>query len=356
MVKSIVSGAYRTYRSHWQHWCLFVVELDLPFIFLDEYIPQDVGLIMSWFAIACATRGNNKQGKGNIERTYKGKKSAIIYFHRLLRDHTPVLTGATLVLIERAYKKMQSSTPHPMHAFTASMLRAARAHFSIETVWGELGFNCMVVSYFYLCRGGEMWLYAGKKPPAYDGSNVQWTAAELDELADLADHRVQYDEVRLYDAAGIELFAPHFGSAEYVTIKFLHSKADQIGRGDVIRHKRSGCPILCPVLAAARAKTARWSLHQSNGLALGGALSAGIKAQRIGAIIKSVAKSFRKNPSDYALHSIRIGGATAMFSAGLDSLVIKLAGRWSSWCVELYTRIGEGAMDHAAKAIVASSL
>ena len=90
-------------------------------------------------------------------------------------------------------------------------------------------------------------------------------------------------------------------------------------------------------------------------IAIGGVLSAGIKAYRIVTIIKKVVKAFDKNPSDYALHSIRIGAATAMFGAGNGSLVIKLAGRWSSMCVELYTRMGEGALADAAKAIVSSS-
>lgn len=111
--------------------------------------------IVSWFAIACATKGNNTQGKGNQIGTYKSKKSAIVWFHRVLRNFTPIFTGADLVLIEKWYENFTSS-PHPKQSFTVSMLCAARNFFPIDTLRGQIGYNCFVLSFFYLCRGGEM--------------------------------------------------------------------------------------------------------------------------------------------------------------------------------------------------------
>ena len=189
-----------------------------------------------------------------------------------------------------------------------------------------------------------MWLYFIPREPAYSGTDVEWSQADLEELADKSDHRIRYNEVRIWDKFGNELHAPNFHGADSVSIKFLHSKADQLGRNDEIRHKLSGCETICPVLSAVRAKMARWALYKSHKVPLVGPLSAGIKAHKIASVIESVAKSFGKNPDHYALHSIRIGAATAMFNAGFDSLVIKLAG------------IGDGAMDVAAKAIVSGSM
>ena len=40
----------------------------------------------------------------------------------------------------------------------------------------------------------------------------------------------------------------------------------------------------------------------------------------------------------FGLHSLRIGGATALFVAGADPLVIRTMGRWSSDCYRLYVR------------------
>ncbi|OWY99236.1 hypothetical protein PHMEG_00029797, partial [Phytophthora megakarya] len=42
----------------------------------------------------------------------------------------------------------------------------------------------------------------------------------------------------------------------------------------------------------------------------------------------------------YGSHSLRSGGATTLFNAGLDGLAVKLFGRWKTDAVERYTRIG----------------
>ena len=44
------------------------------------------------------------------------------------------------------------------------------------------------------------------------------------------------------------------------------------------------------------------------------------------------------DPSQFGTHSLRIGGATALFAAGADPTVIRTMGRWSSDCYRLYVR------------------
>ena len=45
-----------------------------------------------------------------------------------------------------------------------------------------------------------------------------------------------------------------------------------------------------------------------------------------------------RDPSHFGSHSLRIGGATALFAAGADPTVIRTMGRWSSDCYRLYVR------------------
>ena len=45
-----------------------------------------------------------------------------------------------------------------------------------------------------------------------------------------------------------------------------------------------------------------------------------------------------QDPAQYGAHSYRIGGATALFAAGADPMVIRTMGRWSSDCYRLYVR------------------
>lgn len=54
--------------------------------------------------------------------------------------------------------------------------------------------------------------------------------------------------------------------------------------------------------------------------------------------IQAAMLDFGEDPKHFGLHSLRIGGATALFAAGADPLVIRTMGRWSSDCYRLYVR------------------
>ena len=49
-------------------------------------------------------------------------------------------------------------------------------------------------------------------------------------------------------------------------------------------------------------------------------------------------RSVGLNPEEFGTHSMRIGGATALFAAGADPTVIRTMGRWSSDIYRLYVR------------------
>ncbi|EGZ19599.1 hypothetical protein PHYSODRAFT_435673, partial [Phytophthora sojae] len=55
--------------------------------------------------------------------------------------------------------------------------------------------------------------------------------------------------------------------------------------------------------------------------------------------LKHAAERVGHEPDSYGSHSLRSGGASALFNAGYDSLAIKLFGRWRSDAVERYTRM-----------------
>ena len=48
--------------------------------------------------------------------------------------------------------------------------------------------------------------------------------------------------------------------------------------------------------------------------------------------------SIGEDPTQFGTHSYRIGGATSLFAAGADPMVIRTMGRWSSDCYRLYVR------------------
>ena len=55
-------------------------------------------------------------------------------------------------------------------------------------------------------------------------------------------------------------------------------------------------------------------------------------------IVRQIVVALGLDPDMYGAHSLRIGGATALFAAGADPMVIRTMGRWSSDCYRLYVR------------------
>ena len=54
--------------------------------------------------------------------------------------------------------------------------------------------------------------------------------------------------------------------------------------------------------------------------------------------VRLVMRAVGEDPLQFGAHSLRIGGATALFAAGADPIHIRTMGRWSSDCWRLYVR------------------
>ena len=56
-------------------------------------------------------------------------------------------------------------------------------------------------------------------------------------------------------------------------------------------------------------------------------------------VIKHLMACVGSDPARFGAHSLRIGGATAALSAGVPPQTIRLMGRWSSDCYDVYLRL-----------------
>ena len=55
-------------------------------------------------------------------------------------------------------------------------------------------------------------------------------------------------------------------------------------------------------------------------------------------LVKTLASYCGDEPTSFGAHSLRIGGATALFAAGATQTIIRTMGRWSSDIYRLYVR------------------
>ena len=63
-----------------------------------------------------------------------------------------------------------------------------------------------------------------------------------------------------------------------------------------------------------------------------------ITTEAVRDLVKSLMQRLGEDPSEFGSHSLRIGGATALFASGASPTVIRTMGRWSSDLYKLYVR------------------
>ncbi|OWZ03562.1 hypothetical protein PHMEG_00024683 [Phytophthora megakarya] len=115
------------------------------------------------------------------------------------------------------------------------------------------------------------------------------------------------------------------------------TQVDQFGKGTRRVMSRSNHAWRCPVRAA-------WYLvkrHKALNIEANSLLCKIDSMQNLHVLdlvkaIKHAAELADEDPNKYGSHSLRSGGATALFNAGFVSLAAKRFGRWSSDAVERY--------------------
>ena len=78
--------------------------------------------------------------------------------------------------------------------------------------------------------------------------------------------------------------------------------------------------------------------HEANTPMFRKANGAAFTTDDIRDIVRQICFAIGEDPTLFGAHSLRIGGATALFAAGADPIHIKTMGRWSSDCYRLYVR------------------
>ena len=125
----------------------------------------------------------------------------------------------------------------------------------------------------------------------------------------------------------------NLSEAEEIVIYLHGSKTDQFNQGAVRNHYRSGDPKLCPVEALARMQRAL--PDRFRGAECGDPLfryenGAAVTREEVQGLLQLAAIADGQPASRYGSHSLRIGGATAIYMTSQDLEHVKRYGRWAS--------------------------
>ena len=252
--------------------------------------------------------------------TIKGYLAAVRNFH-VVQGAVDPLSGCERVRLQlRGIRREQGDNRLFMKPMTPEMLRWARVHIfnnlagsqHQRTLWAAL-----LAAFFGLLRNSE---YTPKGTQPFD-----------------ARRQLTRGDCLLVERPGARSFAVLF---------IGRSKADVFGYGQSVTLGATGGP-LCPVTAlkAMRAGQPSHLVDDSPLFWIGGGA---LRREDIVRVVKQIATGMGKNPVEYSTHSLRRGGASALWAQGFNRAQIQVIGRWRSDCWKIYISTPVGSWASAA--------
>ncbi|EGZ08233.1 hypothetical protein PHYSODRAFT_340051 [Phytophthora sojae] len=208
----------------------------------------------------------------------------------------------------------QRKAPVSIRLLEACFTRLSLRNPADQTLWGAL---CM--SFFFLFRRSEI--------VSVSAGRFRWFA-------------IRAFDVAVLDAGDVPTLDPI--QAASVHVRLRGSKTNQRGSPSLRMLRRSGHKSLCPVLGALLMLKAHGSLPSYVPIAVyenGDGRLGEVSANGVANTIRTAPVSIGHDPSKFSTHSLRSGGATHMYRAGVDALTIQFHGRWVSDTFKIFTRI-----------------
>ena len=308
--------------SAWQTWSTFCSSLGV-----QPYRPPDTDYIPLLQLFAQRYRdGTIAPGRQPVRsRTVEEALRAVGQAHARLGSADPRLNARgkvefRLASLLQAWKKADAPPQHRVRPLPLPVVVQVWALAQGEsTPLAQAAASCLITGFFFLLRPGE---YLGN--PARRGA-----------------HMFRMQDVQFWiGSRALNLFtcpAADLQAATFVTLTFTQQKNGV--RNERIGHGRSGHPSLCPVTAlASRVLTLR-----EQGATAETTLNAvrpthsspfrHISPSHLTSRIRAVLH-LHPDPAytlaDVSVRSTRAGGAMALLSAGVDSDILRMVGRWKS--------------------------
>ena len=152
-------------------------------------------------------------------------------------------------------------------------------------------------------------------------------------------------------ADGVRLADNDYARADSLTALFEVSKTDQ-NRIGCTRTVFATGDDLCPVAAYKALREMRGATWQPKAPAMADADGWVLSRQAMAAVLKASAEDLQMDGAEFATHSLRIGGATAMAATRLYSDdEVRRFGRWKSDCWRRYVYAARDAVRNLAAAM-----
>ena len=298
------------YKSQYKWWQLFCQRRGLdPVRYVTGYDRKEEDLFLEYM-IHCAVNESKAPG------TVKIRLAAIRSIHLSMGLPDPMAHLPRIPLAMAGIKR-RWGTKVRRKPVTPEMLEWIGQHWGYgKTQEGSLMFGAVCFGYFFLLRASE-YLCVGYNQPEKGprGQDV------------------------VLKSHGQECTLENIKEADEVILTIRGSKTDIYNRGEIRNHFRSEGSV-CPVKAAISVFLNFPQRYGGGNDAFGPLFrTADDKLLPRGAVqaaIEASAKALNMPPGDLGTHSLRFGGASAIWAAYGESALVKRWGRWASDSFQTY--------------------
>ena len=267
---------------------------------------------------------------GNLAGTITGKFAAVQYFHRMEAgvevETSPPLIKCALRGIARSHA--EAGTRHRVRLpVTLDMLLEGESLIPSWGVGGKVIWMCLTAMYFFLLRSDEM--FASNKGVIHPAHCL----TRRDVAFFFEDRQLEYMEWRQADAAEVR-FRGH--KADPFQLGSVRARTRDDVRGPQSGYRAGGGAVALMVELMSCHPTlpdhAPLSSYRS-----GRRVVNVFRYRKATEALRDVVEKSGRDPKDFALHSLRIGGPSALAAGGeVSDRVVQRAGRWKSDAYKRY--------------------
>ena len=340
VTNTIAKSSMGTYGQHWKMYQRFCEQMGYDIWMKELGLPEQEERVLEFLAHERLVRRNKIDA-------LQGKKSAIAYQFKQ-RDWRDPTGSIRLKMFLKGVRRVDGGQGRNRKwpVFRRHLVKAKQL-IAMKTMKGSALWFSIVLMYFFCLRSRNVVSYQG-----------EW-GYELDYI-------LCHSDVVLLDKAGKEIKIEKIlkrggGGNEIVELELYikKSKTDQEGKGFRRKHGRSGDKDLCVVQAyidLCRAIRSNWAreaplsavFDEENENAMGGGdldVWPCICRTEVTKILKQAVTSLGETREDYASHSLRIGGASALHAAGYSDSFIAWFGNWKTFSFRSYIAYTKEEMD-----------
>ena len=313
MMGDKAESTVRAYQGMWNKWCAWAErqQWDTPYLAPKEDKLEKENKIlaflgyMGWLNFSSAS--------------LKQAVSAIKDAHKRAGAGDPTEGHFRLWVLMNALDRRASRKPRRLGVTTGMLVWLGKQFENTPGTFGEVRVDivmvqaAMLVAWYFMMRASE-----------FCDSN----GLNLESVLRGADVKLTKDGV-----------AAEFGCANEITVQFRKTKADQEAFGSCKTMGATGKQYLCPVVAMENyrivcpgrfqgADAERPLFRWGNGTML--------KRTEVQYLLQKAAEAEGLPSERFMSHSLRIGGASALYQVSGDIELVKRMGRWSSSAVQRY--------------------